>query len=68
MLRLFFCVIIVNCSGSRSICSSSSDLLDVSTKFSVSYHWKCKNLFILSFVVQAITVLSLGILDVKCDS
>ena len=34
-----FCVMNVNCSGSGSICFSSSDLLGVRTKFSLSYHW-----------------------------
>ena len=39
MSRLFF-VVIVNCSVSTSIYSSSSDLLGVSTELSVSYHWQ----------------------------
>ena len=41
-LFLFFCVINVNCSGSRSICSSSFAVLGVSTWFSVSYKWQVR--------------------------
>ena len=35
---LFFCEIDVNCSGSRSISSSSADLVGASISFSVSHH------------------------------
>ena len=40
-----FCVININCSGSRSICSSSSAILGVGSSYSVSYHWQIRQYF-----------------------